>query len=64
MYASETLEEKMIITWESKILRKIFGPKKEDGIWNIRTDKQLREFHNSTAIVAEIRSRRLLGWDT
>jgi predicted ATP-dependent endonuclease of OLD family len=64
VYASETLEEKMIITWESKILRRIFWPKKEDGIWNIRTDKQLRELHNSTDIVAEIRSRKLLSWDT
>jgi hypothetical protein len=41
MYASETWrlrkqEEKMIITWERKILRRIFGTKKEDGTWKIR----------------------------
>jgi hypothetical protein len=45
MYASETwrlrkLEEKMIITWERKILRRIFGPKKEDGTWKIRSNKE------------------------
>jgi hypothetical protein len=44
MYASETWrlrksEEKLIITWERKILRRIFGPKMEDGTWKIRTNK-------------------------
>jgi hypothetical protein len=64
MYASETwqprkLEEKMIITWERKILRRIFGPKKEDGTWKIRTNKELTELCNNTDIVAKIRSRRI-----
>jgi hypothetical protein len=41
MYASETWrlrkqEEKIIITRERKILRRIFGTKKEDGTWKIR----------------------------
>jgi hypothetical protein len=44
MYASETwrlrkLEEKMTAAWERKILRTIFEPKKEDGIWKIKTNK-------------------------
>jgi hypothetical protein len=64
MYASETwrlrkLEEKMIITWERKILRRIFGPKKEDVTWNIRTNKELTELYNNPNIEAKIRSRRI-----
>jgi hypothetical protein len=64
MYESETwrlikLEEKIIITWESKILRRIVGFKKEDGTWKIRTNKDLAELYNNADIVAEIRSRRI-----
>jgi hypothetical protein len=51
--------EKLIITWERKILRRIFGPKKEDGTWKIRTNKELTELYNDPDIVAEIRSRRI-----
>jgi hypothetical protein len=63
MYASETrrlikLEEKLIITWERKILRRIFGPKKAYVAWKIRTNKELTEVYNP-GIVAEIRSRRI-----
>jgi hypothetical protein len=63
MYASETwrlrkLEEKMIITWESKILRRIFGLKKEDVISKTRSNK-LTELYNNPVIVAKIRSRRI-----
>jgi hypothetical protein len=63
MYASETwqlkkLEVKMIITWQRRILRRIFGPNKEYGIWKIRTNKELIELYNNPDIVAEIRSRR------
>jgi hypothetical protein len=35
----DKLDEKMIITSERRILRGIFGPKKEYGIWKIRTNK-------------------------
>jgi hypothetical protein len=51
------LEEKIIITWERKILRQIFGPKKENGTWKIRTNIELTELYNNPDIVAEIRSR-------
>jgi hypothetical protein len=49
----------MIITWERKILRRIFRPKKKDGIWKIRTNKELTELYNNPDIVAKIRSRRI-----
>jgi hypothetical protein len=41
------LEEKIITTWGRKILRRIFGPKKEDGIWKVRTNKELTETYNN-----------------
>jgi hypothetical protein len=72
--ASETwrlrkLEERMIVIWERRIIRRIFGPKKEDGIWKIRTNKELTELYHNPDIVAEIRSRsfawlgHLIGMD-
>jgi hypothetical protein len=69
MYASETwqvrkLEEKMIIAWERKIVRRILGLKKEIGIWKIRTNNGLTELYNDPDIVAEIRSRRIAWLDT
>jgi hypothetical protein len=64
MYASETwrlrkLEEKVIITWERKILRRTFRLKKEDIICKIRANKELTELYNIPNIVAKIRSTRI-----
>ena len=28
----------MLMTWERKILRKIYGPTKENGQWRIKTN--------------------------
>ena len=30
--------EKILMTWERKILRKIYGPTKENGQWRIKTN--------------------------
>jgi len=30
-------------TWDRKILRRLHGPAGAQGIWRIRTDKELRE---------------------
>jgi hypothetical protein len=49
----------MITTWDRKLVRRIFGPKKEDRIWKIRTNKEVTELYNNPDIVAEIRSRRI-----
>jgi hypothetical protein len=32
--------EKMLMTWERKILRKIYGPTKENELWRIKTNKE------------------------
>jgi len=33
--------EKMLMTWERKILRKIYGPTKESGQWRIKMNAEL-----------------------
>ena len=53
MYASETwklkkVDETMIATWESKVLRRIFGPKKE-----------IEQLYGNPNIIAEIKSKRI-----
>jgi hypothetical protein len=50
-----------LMTWERKILRKIFGPKCEKGVWRIRTNLELQNVYRSPDIVTEIKVRRF--WD-
>jgi hypothetical protein len=47
------------MTWERKILRKIYGPKCEQGVWRIRTNLELQNVYRSPDIVTEIKVRRL-----
>jgi len=57
--------KKMLMTWERKILRKIYGPTKENGQWRIKTNAQLMTKYKSQDIVTVIKIRRLewLGHD-
>jgi hypothetical protein len=48
-----------LMTWERKILRKIYGPKCEQGVWRIRTNLELQNVYRSPDIVMEIKVRRL-----
>jgi hypothetical protein len=48
-----------LMTWERKILRKIYGPKCEQGVWRIRTNLELRNVYRSPDVVTEIKVRRL-----
>jgi hypothetical protein len=64
LYGSETwaITGKMassLVTWERKILRKIYGPKCEQGVWRIRTNLELQNVYRSPDIVTEIKVRRL-----
>jgi hypothetical protein len=64
LYSSETwaITAKMassLMTWEKKILRKIYGPKCEQGVWRIWTNSELQNVYWSPDIVTEIRVRRL-----
>jgi hypothetical protein len=51
--------EKMLMTWERKISRKIYGPTKENGQWRIKANLELTTKYKSQDIVNAIRIRRL-----
>lgn len=51
--------EKKLITFENKVLRKIFGPLYEAGAWRIRKNRELREIYLEPDIVAAAKSKRL-----
>jgi hypothetical protein len=44
--------EKMLMAWERKILRKIYGPTKENGQWRIKTNFQLYKIYMNPKISA------------
>jgi hypothetical protein len=33
--------------WERKILRKVYGPVMEQGVWRIRRNEELRELYKA-----------------
>jgi hypothetical protein len=64
LYGSETwtVTGKMastLMTWERKVLRKIYGPKCEQGVWRIRSNLEIQNVYKSSDIVTEIKVRRL-----
>jgi hypothetical protein len=46
-------------TRERKILRRIYGAMVEQGMWRIRTDKELRELYKDLYIAADIKKKIL-----
>jgi hypothetical protein len=46
-------------TGERKILSRIHGPVVEQGIWRIRTDRELRELYRDVDIVAILKKKSL-----
>ena len=53
MLTSKT--EKILMTWERKIMRKIYGPTKENGQWRIKTNEELRTKYKSQDTVTIIK---------
>ncbi|KAL1446132.1 hypothetical protein WDU94_005544 [Cyamophila willieti] len=51
--------QRMLITFENKVLRKIFGPICIDGNWRRRHNHEIRSMFKNPDIVGEIRSSRL-----
>jgi hypothetical protein len=45
--------------FERKILRKIFGPRNENGIWRIKTNQEIEELIKRRNIINFIRAQRL-----
>jgi hypothetical protein len=50
---------KMLMTWERKILRKIYRPTKENGQWRIKTNEELITKYKAPDIVNVIKIRRM-----
>jgi ABC-type cobalamin transport system ATPase subunit len=65
MYDSEVITlnrsegKKSLVIWERKMLRKIFGPVKEGGIWRIRSNHELMDLRRQPDFISEIRKGRL-----
>jgi hypothetical protein len=58
----ETIINKLLV-FERKILRKILGPNKENGIWRIKTNQELDEIIKCKNIINFIRAQRLSWLD-
>jgi hypothetical protein len=53
-------EEHRLRVFENRVLRRIFGPKREeDGSWRKRHNDELHSLYSSSNIVRVIKSRRL-----
>jgi hypothetical protein len=46
-------------TWKREILRSMYGPVAEQGIWKIRTNQELRELYKDLDTVVDIKKKRL-----
>jgi hypothetical protein len=45
--------------WERKILRRVYGLKRDTNGWKIRTNKELQDQYRSADIITSIKVRRL-----
>jgi hypothetical protein len=52
-------EEQALLISERKILRRIYGPKYEDGEWKSRTNRELEELSKVENIVKWIKGHRI-----
>ena len=51
--------EQVLLIFERKIFRTIYGPKYEDGEWKIRSNRELEELSNGKNIVKWIKGQRI-----
>jgi hypothetical protein len=66
LYGYETLsltlrEEHRLRVFENRVLRRIFGPKRDEetGEWRKLHNEALRDLYSSTSIVSIIKSKRM-----
>jgi len=57
----ETVINKLLV-FERKVLRKIFDPNNEKGIWRIKTNQELDEIIKRKNIINCIRAAQRLSW--
>jgi len=55
------MDENVLLVFERKIMRKIFGPWKDETTneWKIRKNKEYQEFYQSPSIIEDITKSRL-----
>jgi hypothetical protein len=59
-WVSTKSDENKLMIFERKILRRIFGPKRnEEGIYEIRSNRELNALYNEPNIVATLKSRKI-----
>ena len=51
--------EKLIYTFERKILKRIYGPINENGIWRMRHNKEIYDLFNEPKISTLVKLKRL-----
>jgi hypothetical protein len=59
MWARTEQMKSSLKTWERKILRKIYGPVKDQNGWRIQTNDELQTMYKKPNIVTTIKVRRL-----
>jgi len=52
-------DERLLVTWERKILRKILGAINDNGIWRIRKNKEIYDLFREPDIIVIIKRGRL-----
>lgn len=61
-WATTMTDEKRLATFERKVLRRIFGPKRNAlGDFELRTNREVEELYGETNIIGVLKSSRL-GW--
>jgi len=58
IWAMAEMDRKRLGGWEKKILRRIYGPVVEQGMWRIRSNKEVREMPKDLYVVADIKNER------
>lgn len=64
MYASETWvmtarDEEALNVWERKVLRRIYGPIRDEDGWRVRTNQEIYQLYEDPSLVTEIKRGRL-----
>jgi hypothetical protein len=58
-WAKAEMGMKRLGTWERKIIRRMHGPVIEQGIWGVRTNKELRELYKHVDIIADVKHEEI-----
>jgi hypothetical protein len=57
MWPMTEMDKKRLNIWESKILRRSYGPAVEQGIWRIRTNQELWELYKDLDTLPDIKKK-------